>query len=81
MVGSQSVLVDRQRTLVERLSLGVAALGVIKRRQVVEARGHVGVLRAQRLLPDRQPPLIEGLGIGVLALGAVELRQVVEARG
>ena len=53
----------------------------VEHRQVVEAGGHVGVLRAQGLFPDRQRPLVKGLGLRVLALGVVEHRQVVEAGG
>jgi hypothetical protein len=39
------------------LGLRVLVLGFVKFRQVVEARGHVGVLRAQDFFPDRQRPL------------------------
>ena len=45
MLGPQGLLSDPQRTLVERLGLGVLALGVVELRQVVEALGHVGMLR------------------------------------
>ena len=40
----QSLLPDRQRALVERLRLRIVALGFVESRQVVEARGHVGML-------------------------------------
>ncbi len=81
MLGPQGVFIDRQRTLEERLGLGVVALGLVEQRQVVEARGHLGVLRPQGFLPDRQGALMERLGLGVLALGSVQRCQVVEARG
>jgi hypothetical protein len=35
-------------------------LVVVERRQIVEAGGHVGVLRAQGLFPDRSRPLAKG---------------------
>ena len=69
---SQGLLHDRQRALVERLGLGVAALGFVERGQVVEARGHVGVRRSEGLLHDRQRALMKRLGLGVAALGFVE---------
>jgi hypothetical protein len=59
---------------VERLRLGVLALVLIENRQVVEALGHVRVLRSQGLLPDRQRPLMQRLGLGVPALIEVEHR-------
>ena len=49
--------------------------------QVVEGRGHIGVVCAERLLPDRQRALVERLGVGVLALVLVHDGQVVEGRG
>ena len=72
MVGAQRLLPDRQRALVERLGLGVAALRVVEYGQVVEARGDVGVVGSQRLLPDRQRALVERLGLGVAALVLVK---------
>ena len=81
MLRAQGLFPDRQCPLIERLGLRVLALVVVKRRQVVEARGYVGVLRAQGLFPDRQRPLVKRLGLRVLALALVKLRQVVEAPG
>ena len=68
MVRAERLLADRQRALVERLGLGVAALVVVQRRQVVQRCGVVGMVRAQRLLADRQRALVERLGLGVAAL-------------
>jgi hypothetical protein len=56
-------------------------LVVVKHRQVVEAVGHVGVLRTQSLVSDRQRPLVKGLGLHVFTLLVVKHRQVVEAHG
>ena len=50
---AQRLLADRQGAAVQRLGLGVPALGVVDGRQVVEAAGRVGVVRAQHLLVDR----------------------------
>ena len=57
MLWAQGLLEDRQRAFVERPGLRVAALGSIEFRQVVEALGHVRVLRSQGLLSDRQRAL------------------------
>ena len=54
---------------------------MVKQRQVVEAGGHIWVLRAKGLLEDFQGAFVERLGVGVLALGHIEIRQVVEADG
>ena len=67
MLGSQGLLPDRQGAPVERLGLGVAALGVVEPRQVVEARGHARVTGSKfscHLKTGR--PLL--LGLGVIAL-------------
>ena len=81
MLGPEGLLEDRQRPLIERLGLGVPALGLVEQGQVVEALGHVRVLGPEGLLEDRQRPLIKRLGLGVPALGLVEQGQVVEALG
>ena len=59
MVGAQRFFPDGQRTLVERFGLGVVALRFIKLCQIVQAGGHIGVIRAkirvghfQRFLSD-----------------------------
>ena len=76
-----SSLVDRQGPAVERLGLGQAVGGLQQRRQVVEADGDVGVVRAVAALVDRQGPAVERLGLGQ-AVGVLEqLRQVVEVGG
>ena len=81
MLGTEGLLPDAERALIERLGLRVLALGIVKHRQVVEARGHIGMLGTEGLLPDGERALIERLGLRVLALGAIEHRQVVEALG
>ena len=46
---------------------------------ILEAGGHVGVLRPQSLLINRQRALVERLGLGVHTLVEIHRRQVVEA--
>jgi hypothetical protein len=60
MLRTQDIFPYRQRPLVEEFGLCVLALIVGERRQIVEAGGHVRVLRAQGLFPNRQPPLAKG---------------------
>ena len=81
MLGSQSLLPNRQRPPVKRLGLGVLALVVVQLRQAVEAGSHLGMLRPPDFLIDRQGAPVEWLGVGVIALCVVELGQVVEAGG
>ena len=59
---------------VERLGLGVAALGPIQLGQVVEGRADAGVVGAERLLANRQRALVQRLGLGVAALALVQIR-------
>jgi hypothetical protein len=56
---AQGLFPNRQRPLVKGFGLRVLALVIVKRRQVVEALGHVGVLRAQGRFPDRQRPIVK----------------------
>ena len=67
--------------MVNGFGLRVLTFVVVEPRQIVEAGGHVGVLRAQGLFPDRQRPLVKGLGLRVLTLVVIEQRQIVEAGG
>ena len=57
------------------LGFGVTTLGVVEQRQVVQAGGRIGVVRAQRLLTDRQRPAIQRLGLGIPGTTAKELFQ------
>ena len=69
MLGAQRLLPDGQRPLVARLRLGIAALGMVELRQVVEARGDIGMLGAEHLLPDGQRLFQGWLGVGILPSG------------
>src|SRR5258708_5420712 len=67
MVGAERLLRDRQVALEERLGLAVAALPLVERGEVVQARGNELMVGAEGLLPDRQGALHERLGLGVAA--------------
>ncbi len=45
MIGSQRLLPDRQRSLLERLGIGVAVMGTLEHRKVLEDVGNVGMYR------------------------------------
>jgi hypothetical protein len=72
MIRPERLFVDRQRPLVGRLGLSVAALGVIEPSQIVQRQRDKSMIRAERLFPDRQRPLGERLSVGVAALIVVE---------
>ena len=69
------------RPLLQCFGGGDAIRRPVERREVGQARGHIGMLRPKGLLLDRERPRTERLSLGVAALGAVALRQVVEADG
>ena len=75
---AQRLLADLQAALVERLGLGVLALGLVQLRQVVQAGGHVGVVGPSACSRISRPAG-ERLRLGVPAQGLVQCRQVVQA--
>ena len=77
MIRTKGFLVDRQRALVERFSVGVAALVAVEPSQVVQRCRNVGMIRTKGFLVDRQRALVERLGRVVATLVAVEQSQVV----
>ena len=81
MFGAEYRLPDRQRSLVERLRLGIVALFPIKFGEVIQASGHVGMIVAEVLLPDLQRTLVERFGLSVTALVDVKRGEVVERDG
>ncbi len=76
MLRPERLLLDRQGALVERLGLGIAALGGIQERQVVKRAGDVWVRGPKRRLVDRQGALVERLGLGIAALGGIQFGSV-----
>ena len=65
-------------TLLKWLGFVVPVHGAVQPREVVQARGHIGMIRAEGLLPDRQGALVERLGLRVVALSFVKQGQVVQ---
>ena len=67
MFRAECFLADFQRAFIERLRLGVVAHGLIKPRQIVEARRGIGMIRAERFLSDFERALIERFRLGIVA--------------
>jgi hypothetical protein len=63
MAATERFFADRQRSLLERLGVGVAALVVVEQSQVVERCRDVGMVGTMRFLEDRQRSLVERLGL------------------
>jgi hypothetical protein len=62
MVGTERLLIDRQRSFEQRLGVGIATLARVKRSQAVERSRDIGIVGTERFLPDRQRSLVERLG-------------------
>ena len=73
MIGTERFFADRQRALVERLGVGIAALVVVKHRQIVQRLRDIGMIGTKRLFSDRQRALVERLGVGIATLLLVKL--------
>src|SRR5437868_3988261 len=65
MLGSQCLLPDGYRPLVERLRLRILPLIVVEVGQVVVLRRDLGMLGSQCLLPDGYGSLVERLGFSI----------------
>ena len=78
MLRAQRLLPDLDGALEQLVGLGVAAEPLVQVRQVVHARGHVGMVRAERLLADGERALARVLHLGEAALVLVDLGEVVE---
>ena len=70
MLGSQGLFPDRQRSLVERFGLGVAALGLVECRQVVEEETSDRMVGAKFILAQSQrflgkPKSLLGAPLGI----------------
>ena len=63
MVRSKGSFPNPQRPLVERLSLGILAPGIVEHRRVVEDFGHSEMVRSQDSFSDRQHPLLDSLRV------------------
>ena len=78
MLRAQGLLAKLERALVERLGLGVQALGVVQAAEVVERGGDAGGILLLGGLLDGERALIERLGATVQPLGLVDEGEVVE---
>ena len=75
MVGSEGLFLDRKGAFVERFCVFVAAQGIEKICQMVEALGDIGMVRAEGLLPDRKGAFVERFCVFVAALVIVQPSQ------
>ena len=78
--GPSAIPVDRQRSLEQRPRAGEVALVLKQEGEVVEARGGLGMLRAQRPLADRQRAFEQRPRTREVALVFKQAGEVVEAR-
>jgi hypothetical protein len=81
MVGPEGGFSNSQGALIEGFSSAIVALGTVEHCQVVEASGHIGMVRPQGGFTNPQGALKEGFGSAIVALVLVEQCQVVEAVG
>ena len=72
MIGTERFLLDRKRSLVQRLGLGEAALVEIEAGQAAQCVGDLRMVGTQRFLLDRQRSLVQRLGVGEAALVPIE---------
>src|SRR5215470_12023807 len=68
MIGADRLLMDRQRSLEERLGIGVAPLVVVEESQIVKLCYEIGILSTAQILVDHEQALSERNRIGVFAL-------------
>ena len=61
MLGAEHLLENLCSLYVQRLSFGVLADTLVKRRQVVEAPCCIWMLRAEHFLPNLAEPFLEGV--------------------
>ena len=80
MVVAEDSAAFLQRRPEQGLGLGVAALGVVEPREVVEANERIRMVVAEDGAAFLQHRPVQGLGLGVAALGSVERREVIHER-
>ena len=71
-VANESTSPDGERAAVQRLGLGIAALGVIQLGQVVEEQPNIGMVGIKCLFGDGERTLKGRLRLGITALGIVQ---------
>src|ERR1700738_4957383 len=78
MFAPERLFPNGQRTLVQRLGLGVAAFVVIEQSQTVQRSCDIGMIAPERLFPNGQRTLVQRPGLGVAALAVIEPSQIVQ---
>src|SRR6266567_3705861 len=78
MAGHVGLLADLQYALVKRLGLRVLTLGVVHRREVIQALGHSLIIWAVIFFIDRDQAPVEWLASRILSLDHAHVRQVFE---
>src|SRR6266404_379260 len=78
MIRTDSLLSDRQRALEERLGLRVLTLGLVQRREVIQARGYIGMIWSYPFIGHIKSLLCYHHRAAVLALLIERHRFVVE---
>jgi len=68
MIQAESLLIDRQRAVEERFGLRIFALRLKQKCEVVQDRGHMGVIRTEGLLRDTQCLPCNDHGLRVVSL-------------
>jgi hypothetical protein len=81
VVGSEVVLSDEERALVEGLGFRKPALLAIEVSQSAQGVGHQRMRAPQRALAIRERALVEGLRLGILTLLIRETRQSAQGVG
>src|SRR3990167_7952798 len=79
MLGFLVVLADRQRSLVERLSLSGVALCQTEIRKVAEPACRFGGIRPPFFFGNFQRASAKGLGLSIFSHVAVEYSEVIES--
>jgi hypothetical protein len=78
MLGTARFLIDRQRSLIQRLGVRVATLLLVQRREIVQRFRKIGMLGTERFLPDGQCSLEKRLGVRIATLLEVQRREIVQ---
>ena len=77
MLRAQRFFNDRDRALVERLGVAVAALVTIKPREVAQRLANVRMVGTQRFFEDRDRTLGERFGAALAALVPIQPCEVI----
>src|SRR5215471_12471731 len=72
---------DRERALVQRLGVGIAALVRIEAGEIIDRDAYIVMIGAERFLRDPDRAREKRRGVGVTALLAIKLAEVVECGG